>query len=104
MVQDVVRVASSTVGVETHVRSNNDNGSVRRNVDNIGLDQSLMDLENGVVGWEGEDDPKYPPNFTPTRKWLITALLSALAFITPFASSIIAPAIEYIAEDSYLGI
>lgn len=82
-----------------HVRSSSDNGSVRRNVDNFGLDQSLMDLENGIVGWEGEDDPKYPQNFTPTAKWLITALLSALAFITPFASSIIAPAIGYIAND-----
>ncbi|CAH0020120.1 unnamed protein product [Clonostachys rhizophaga] len=99
MAQDLVRVASLIEGVEMHVRSSNDNGPVRRNVDNLGLDQSLMDLENGVVGWEGEDDPKYPPNFTPTRKWLITALLSTLAFMTPFASSIIAPAIGYIADD-----
>ncbi|KAL2207025.1 MFS general substrate transporter [Sarocladium strictum] len=58
-----------------------------------------MNLEDGVVGWEDEDDPKHPQNFSPTRKWLITALLSALAFLTPFASSIIAPAIKYIAED-----
>ncbi|KIL86273.1 hypothetical protein FAVG1_10671 [Fusarium avenaceum] len=101
MAQDLVRAASSTAGAETHVHSSddNDNGSVRRNVDRLGLDQSLMDLDNGFVGWEGEDDPKYPPNFTRTRKWLITALLSALAFMTPFASSIIAPAIGYIADD-----
>lgn len=80
-------------------RSNNDAGSIRPNADNSDLEQLLMDLENGIVGWESDEDPEYPPNFAPTRKWFITGLLSTQAFMTPFASSIIAPAISYIAKD-----
>ncbi|KAJ5551253.1 major facilitator superfamily domain-containing protein [Penicillium sp. DV-2018c] len=40
--------------------------------------------------------PRKPFNFTPARKWFITSLLSAIGFMTPFASSIIAPAISSI--------
>jgi multidrug resistance protein len=55
-----------------------------------------MDLENNVVGWDGKCDTKNPYNFTPARKWFITSLLSAIGLMTPFASSIIAPAISAI--------
>ena len=58
-----------------------------------------MDLENGVVGWESQHDPEHPLNFTQSRKWFITGLLSAITFMTPFASSILAPAITFIAKD-----
>ncbi|KAJ4322591.1 hypothetical protein N0V84_004727 [Fusarium piperis] len=58
----------------------------------------LMDLDNGIVGWESQHDPQHPLNFPQSRKWFITGLLSAITFMTPFASSILAPTIEYIAE------
>jgi hypothetical protein len=61
-----------------HMHSSSDNDSIT-NMDSPALDQTLMNLEDGVVGWEDKDDPKHPQNFSPTRKWLITALLSALA-------------------------
>lgn len=57
-----------------------------------------MDLDNGVVGWESQHDPEMPLNFTPFRKWFIVALLSTITFMTPFASSNLAPGIEKIAE------
>lgn len=40
-----------------------------------------------------------PLNFTSGRKWLIIVLLSAITFMTPFASSILAPAITFVARD-----
>lgn len=56
-------------------------------------------LENGIVGWDGQDDPEHPLNFPPGRKWFITGLLAAITFMTPFASSILAPAIIYVSAD-----
>lgn len=58
-----------------------------------------MDLDNGIVGWESQHDPEHPLNFPQSRKWFITSLLSAITFMTPFASSILAPAISFIAKD-----
>lgn len=59
----------------------------------------IMDLDNGVVGWESQHDPENPLNFARSRKWFIVGLLSAITFMTPFASSILAPAITYLARD-----
>lgn len=58
-----------------------------------------MDLDSGVVGWESQDDPNMPLNFTRARKWLIVSLLSCITFMTPFASSILAPAISALRDD-----
>lgn len=51
------------------------------------------DLDAGVVGWDGQDDPTMPLNFPNSKKWLIVGLVSAITFVTPFASSILAPGI-----------
>ncbi|KAH8172846.1 major facilitator superfamily protein [Sarocladium implicatum] len=60
---------------------------------------ALTDLDAGVVGWESQDDPEMPLNFTSFRKWSAVLLLSIITFMTPFASSILAPAITFVAED-----
>ncbi|KAM4056633.1 major facilitator superfamily protein [Hirsutella rhossiliensis] len=54
----------------------------------------VMDLARGIVGWESQHDPEMPLNFSPSRKWLIVVLLAAITFMTPFASSILAPALS----------
>lgn len=59
----------------------------------------ITDLDNGVVGWDHQQDPEMPLNFTQSRKWLIVSLLSLITAMTPFASSILAPAIETLAKD-----
>jgi multidrug resistance protein len=59
----------------------------------------VTDLDNGVVGWEGQDDPEMPLNYTGRRKWMVVMLLSLITFMTPFASSILAPAITFIVKD-----
>ncbi|KAK1708368.1 major facilitator superfamily transporter [Colletotrichum lupini] len=40
-----------------------------------------------------------PMNFPRRRKWIIIWFLAGITFMTPFASSILAPAIEYLNED-----
>ncbi|GFP55877.1 MFS transporter cpaT [Trichoderma asperellum] len=59
----------------------------------------ITDLDKGVVGWESQDDPNMPLNFPSSRKWLITSLLSIITFMTPFASSILAPALAAMQKD-----
>lgn len=51
-------------------------------------------LDEGIVGWEGQDDPQMPLNFPPFRKWLLVGLLSTITLVTPFASSILSPGIS----------
>ncbi|KAK1756604.1 fluconazole resistance protein 1 [Echria macrotheca] len=51
-------------------------------------------LDAGIIGWEDQDDPEMPLNFSTPRKWLIVGLVSAITFITPFASTILAPGIS----------
>ncbi len=58
-----------------------------------------MDLDNGIVGWESQHDPAMPLNFTKRRKWLIVSLLAAITFITPWSSSILAPALGAMQKD-----
>ena len=57
------------------------------------------DLDLGIVGWEGQDDPENPQNFPSSRKWGLLLLLSAITFVTPLASSMFSPAVTYVAVD-----
>ena len=59
----------------------------------------LTRLDEGIVGWEDQDDPAMPLNFPRYKKWLIVGLLSAITFVTPFASSILAPGIESLSKE-----
>jgi len=40
------------------------------------------DLDNGLVGWEGQDDPAHPRNFPEKRKWLLLGCVSGITFLT----------------------
>ncbi|KAK2597517.1 hypothetical protein N8I77_012298 [Diaporthe amygdali] len=51
-------------------------------------------LDEGIVGWDSQEDPHMPLNFPPFRKWLLVGLLSAITLVTPFASSILSPGIS----------
>lgn len=54
----------------------------------------VTDLSEGIVGWDGQDDPEMPLNFPMWKKWLLVALLAAITMLTPFASSILSPGIS----------
>lgn len=51
------------------------------------------------VTWDGPDDPANPKTWSFKRKWAATALVSLITFMTPIASSMIAPAQPDIDKD-----
>ena len=57
------------------------------------------DLSCGIVGWDGQDDPTNPQNFSPTKKWSLLALISSVTLISPLASSMFSPAVGYMAAE-----
>lgn len=59
----------------------------------------VSDLDNNLVGWEAQDDPANPRNFPERRKWSILALVAAITFLSPLASSIFAPGIPFVNAD-----
>jgi MFS family permease len=59
----------------------------------------LTDLDNNLVGWDAQDDPTNPRNFPDRRKWTILAMVAAITFLSPLASSIFAPGIPFVNAD-----
>lgn len=59
----------------------------------------VSNLDAGIVGWDSQDDPHMPLNFPNRKKWLVVGLVSTITFITPFASSILAPGITSLNQD-----
>lgn len=68
-----------------------------------------------VVGWDGPDDPENPRTYvyaiylhvctlilarrwSPKRKWAVALTVSSFTFISPIASSMVAPAASHVAE------
>jgi multidrug resistance protein len=58
-----------------------------------------QNLDEGIVGWEGQDDPNMPLNFADGNKFLLLVLISAMAFISPLASSMFAPGVSFMNEE-----
>ncbi|KAI1775704.1 major facilitator superfamily domain-containing protein [Hypoxylon cercidicola] len=64
--------------------------------DTQGIRHDLLpttNLDEAIVGWESQDDPEMPLNFSGRHKWIWVGLLSLITLLTPFASSILSPAI-----------
>ncbi|KAF3000138.1 hypothetical protein E8E13_005022 [Curvularia kusanoi] len=59
----------------------------------------LTELDEGLVGWDSQDDPSNPRNFPQKRKFFILFLISAITFLSPLASSIFAPGIPFVNAD-----
>ncbi|KAI2641203.1 major facilitator superfamily domain-containing protein [Xylaria nigripes] len=59
----------------------------------------LSDLDRGVVGWEGPDDPAMPLNFGHRQKWFVVTCLSLITLFSPLSSSILAPAINAVSTE-----
>lgn len=51
-----------------------------------------------IVDWE-DNEPGNPYNWTPKKKWLNIAILSALTLLTPLGSSFFAPAVPRVMAD-----
>ena len=52
-----------------------------------------------LVTWDGPDDPHNPHNWPKHRRWASTILIAMFAFIAPMASTMVAPALDTIADD-----
>ncbi|KAF8584416.1 MFS general substrate transporter [Ramaria rubella] len=52
-----------------------------------------------IVDWDGPEDPHSPHNWSPFRKWFTMSSVGLMCFVSPFASTLIAPAAQTIAED-----
>ncbi|KAK5946090.1 hypothetical protein PMZ80_000229 [Knufia obscura] len=52
-----------------------------------------------TIGWDGPNDPDNPKNWTQTRKWASTLTVAMFTFISPIASSMVAPALSDVARD-----
>ncbi|KAG5806312.1 hypothetical protein H9Q74_007400 [Fusarium xylarioides] len=57
------------------------------------------DLAQGIIGWDGQNDPANPQNFPPAQKWVLLGLISSITFISPLASSMASPAVDDVAKD-----
>lgn len=52
-----------------------------------------------LVTWAGDNDPANPLNWVLRKKWTSTLLVSSFTFISPLASTMVAPALDSIADD-----
>ncbi|GAB7359247.1 hypothetical protein MBLNU230_g5904t1 [Neophaeotheca triangularis] len=52
-----------------------------------------------LVTWDGPNDPENPRNWSMKRKWTATFLVGCFTFISPVASSMVAPALSTIAQE-----
>lgn len=57
------------------------------------------DLSRGIVGWASQDDPNNPQMFAASKKWALLGLISAFTLISPLASSMVSPAVVFMAKD-----
>lgn len=52
-----------------------------------------------LVTWDSTDDPANPHNWPRHRRWASTILVAMFAFIAPMASTMVAPALDTIADE-----
>lgn len=52
-----------------------------------------------LVEWDGPDDPANPKNWSHSRRWAATFVVSSFTFISPVSSSMVAPALNRMAAD-----
>ncbi|WPH02959.1 Hypothetical protein R9X50_00583100 [Acrodontium crateriforme] len=62
----------------------------------------LESNDNNLVTWDGDDDPANPRNWSFQKRWLATALVSLFTFMTPIASSMVAPALPAVGRDLHI--
>ncbi|KAK7230005.1 hypothetical protein V2G26_002175 [Clonostachys chloroleuca] len=60
---------------------------------------SHFDDDPEIVRWDGDNDPELPLNWPSSQKWRNVVMVSALTFVTPFASSMFAPAINQVMQE-----
>jgi len=57
------------------------------------------DSNQYLISWESDDDPANPKNWSNSRKWIETIIVSLFTFIAPVSSSMVAPALNTISAE-----
>ncbi|KFY96079.1 hypothetical protein V498_02919 [Pseudogymnoascus sp. VKM F-4517 (FW-2822)] len=77
-----------------------------QNVDDDGRtsSQELEQIESieedpNLVTWIGDDDPENPLNWPRRKRWTATLIVASFTFISPLASTMVAPALGTIATE-----
>ncbi|KAJ5081074.1 hypothetical protein N7456_013312 [Penicillium angulare] len=68
------------------------------NAERESTDMSEKEKGSTIVGWDGDDDPEKPENFTRRRKWFITVILGLMTICVTFASSVFSTATKVTAK------
>ncbi|TEA12242.1 Efflux pump vrtL [Colletotrichum sidae] len=55
-----------------------------------------------LVTWSGPSDPMNPKNWPKHKKWTATILVSCFTFISPVSSTMLAPALETLADELHV--
>lgn len=55
--------------------------------------------DRNIVWWDGPNDPQDPLNFSPWLKILNIALVAAICFVSPLASSMFAPGVPQLMDE-----
>ncbi|RCK58145.1 Efflux pump vrtL [Candida viswanathii] len=56
-------------------------------------------IDPELITWNGTQDPEDPRNWAPRTKMILLGFVSLYAFVAPMSSSMLSPAMSYIAHD-----
>ncbi|ONH69016.1 hypothetical protein BON22_1697 [Cyberlindnera fabianii] len=59
----------------------------------------FQDIDPELVTWDGDEDPENPRNWTYRRKWKSIGIASIYTFLSPFASTMLSPAVSDISAE-----
>ncbi|KAJ5220680.1 uncharacterized protein N7469_009567 [Penicillium citrinum] len=71
---------------------NNDNEKDIENAQPSIQPEQQTEKDPNLVEWDGPDDPENPQNFSRSRKWIITGVMSTMTMWITFASSVFSTA------------
>jgi multidrug resistance protein len=64
-----------------------------------GAQGTITEHDPNVVDWDSPDDPERAMNWTNKKKWTNQAIIACVTFLTPLASSMVAPGVPEILHD-----
>jgi len=67
--------------------------------DKEGEEPVEVEPDPNVVDWDSPDDPERAINWPERRKWFNMAIISAVTFLTPLASSMVAPGVPSVMKE-----
>lgn len=76
--------------------------------DQVDREEALPTLNDGtefqkidpeLVTWDGDDDPQNPKNWSNRKKWTSVAWVALYTLLSPFASTMLSPAVSSISAD-----